>query len=79
MAIESPCLNICLIDPVSGLCIGCGRTGAEVAAWIGMTDAERRAVMAELPDRLVRMRSRAMRGRARASRRREEAPCSPDA
>lgn len=78
MAIESPCLNICLIDPVSGLCIGCGRTGAEVAAWIGMTDTERRVVMAELPDRLVRMRSRDVRGRRR-SLSRSGAPCSPDA
>ncbi len=37
----------------SGLCIGCGRTLAEIAAWGGMSEAERKAIMAELPKRLA--------------------------
>jgi uncharacterized protein len=51
---ESPCIKICTYDPESGLCRGCGRTLEEIGAWFSMTDQERRAVMAELPERLKR-------------------------
>lgn len=53
--IETPCNEVCAIDPAFGLCIGCGRTAAEIAGWIGFTPAERRAIMADLPQRLARM------------------------
>jgi predicted Fe-S protein YdhL (DUF1289 family) len=33
------------------LCIGCLRTLAEIAAWGGMTNAERRAVLEALAER----------------------------
>jgi uncharacterized protein len=49
---ESPCIKICTWDPESGLCLGCGRTLEEIGSWSAMTDAERRAVMEKLPDRL---------------------------
>ena len=49
---ESPCVKICTYDPATGLCQGCGRTLAEIGAWFSMTDAQRRAVMEELPSRL---------------------------
>jgi predicted Fe-S protein YdhL (DUF1289 family) len=29
----SPCIGVCRIDPGSGLCLGCARTGAEIAIW----------------------------------------------
>ena len=47
----SPCIKVCQMDPARGVCIGCCRTLDEVARWGGMTDAERNAVMAELPAR----------------------------
>jgi predicted Fe-S protein YdhL (DUF1289 family) len=53
--IPSPCINICRIDRASGLCEGCGRTTAEIARWGETDDADREAVMAELPARMVRM------------------------
>ena len=56
--IETPCIQICVIDPVSNFCIGCGRTGGEVAGWVGYTTEERRALMAGLPERLKHMTSR---------------------
>jgi hypothetical protein len=49
--LETPCINICLLDDASGTCLGCGRTLAEIAAWATMTDAERRAIMVALPAR----------------------------
>jgi hypothetical protein len=57
-AIETPCNKVCAIDPAFGLCIGCGRTAAEIAGWIGFTAAERRTVMALLPQRLALMPQR---------------------
>ncbi len=49
---ETPCVNICELDTATGTCLGCGRTLAEIANWAQMSDAERRAVMAELPSRI---------------------------
>ena len=51
---ETPCVNICLLDQETGTCIGYGRTIAEIAQWAAMSDAERRAIVAALP---VRMKS----------------------
>jgi predicted Fe-S protein YdhL (DUF1289 family) len=59
----SPCVKICVVDPASGLCIGCGRTVAEIAVWSELADEERRAIMAGLEQRLKATRSRATRGR----------------
>jgi len=55
--IESPCNKVCVVDPARKLCIGCGRTLAEIAGWIGYTPEQRRRVMAALPDRLAALRS----------------------
>jgi predicted Fe-S protein YdhL (DUF1289 family) len=44
----SPCVSVCRLDPATRICVGCGRTIAEIAAWPNMTDAERKAIMARL-------------------------------
>jgi predicted Fe-S protein YdhL (DUF1289 family) len=49
--LQTPCVNICLLDSETGLCVGCGRTIAEIAGWAAMSDAERSRIMAELPAR----------------------------
>jgi predicted Fe-S protein YdhL (DUF1289 family) len=67
-AISTPCVKICVIDPLSALCIGCGRTVEEIAAWMAMDEAERSAVMAGLGERLAQARSRASRGGRVAAR-----------
>jgi len=53
--LETPCINVCLLDDETGTCVGCGRTLAEIAAWATMSDAERRAIMASLPERMNRL------------------------
>lgn len=53
MTIESPCNLVCTIDPLSGYCLGCGRTGDEIAGWTGFTPTERRDLMTVLPERLA--------------------------
>jgi predicted Fe-S protein YdhL (DUF1289 family) len=55
-------MKICVVDPLAGLCVGCGRTIAEISLWPEMAEAERLAVMADLPARMVAARSRAARG-----------------
>ena len=50
--IESPCVKICVLDAAAGICRGCGRTLSEIERWTKLTDAERRAIIDELPARL---------------------------
>jgi predicted Fe-S protein YdhL (DUF1289 family) len=57
--IESPCVNVCTVDQMSMLCVGCGRTLAEIAAWSRCSPEERRRIMAVLPQRLCRLRATA--------------------
>jgi predicted Fe-S protein YdhL (DUF1289 family) len=57
--IETPCLKICVLEPGSGLCRGCGRTVAEIAGWGAMSESDRRRVMALLPDRIAAIGARA--------------------
>lgn len=49
--VDSPCVKICVIHRAAGLCIGCYRTGDEIAAWGMMSPDARRALMAQLPAR----------------------------
>ena len=54
--IKTPCVQVCVVDGESGLCLGCYRTLKEVAAWASFTEAERDLILAELPDRRSRIR-----------------------
>ncbi|MFZ8899380.1 MAG: DUF1289 domain-containing protein [Alphaproteobacteria bacterium] len=54
--IKSPCVKVCRLDSNTQFCEGCGRTSDEVARWIRMTEAERDAILATLPQRLVSIR-----------------------
>jgi hypothetical protein len=57
MPVETPCVQVCVIDPPTGFCLGCGRTGHEIGSWLAMSAETRRAVMAALPERLSRLAS----------------------
>lgn len=48
---ETPCVDICVIDKQNGLCAGCYRTVEEIARWSSMTPQERREIMDRLPAR----------------------------
>jgi predicted Fe-S protein YdhL (DUF1289 family) len=52
MSQDTPCIAVCMIDPRTDLCLGCGRTLPEIARWGQMPADERRALMAELPERI---------------------------
>jgi uncharacterized protein len=51
--IDSPCNKVCAVDPISMLCIGCGRNLAEIEGWMRFSADERAQVMAQLPRRLA--------------------------
>jgi predicted Fe-S protein YdhL (DUF1289 family) len=53
MSKETPCIAVCIIDPKTSLCFGCGRTLPEIARWPRMESAERLAVMAQLEARMA--------------------------
>ena len=54
--IKTPCVKVCVVDGESGLCMGCYRRLNEVAGWARLTEAEREAIMAELPSRRALIR-----------------------
>jgi uncharacterized protein len=67
MSKETPCIAVCMMDPRTKLCFGCGRTLPEIARWHKMDSAERLAVMDGLAARmaeagLVQMAPRTERG-----------------
>jgi predicted Fe-S protein YdhL (DUF1289 family) len=51
----SPCVKVCQMDPVRGVCIGCCRTLDEIARWGGMSDQEQFQVLEQLPERRRRL------------------------
>jgi len=53
MSKETPCIAVCIMDPRTSLCLGCGRTLPEIARWHRMDTAERQAVMALLAGRMA--------------------------
>jgi predicted Fe-S protein YdhL (DUF1289 family) len=53
MSIESPCIKVCVIDPASTLCRGCGRSLGEIGAWSTLSPHQREAIMAALPRRML--------------------------
>ena len=51
--VPSPCIDVCQLERASGWCLGCGRTGDEIAAWPRLDDAARDRMTARLPARLA--------------------------
>lgn len=66
--IETPCIKVCVIDPETGFCVGCGRTRAEIGGWLGMSSAERRQIMTTLPERVSTLTQRKRRKGGRRGR-----------
>ncbi|MEL6680507.1 MAG: DUF1289 domain-containing protein, partial [Pseudomonadota bacterium] len=66
-AIESPCVNICVIHPEARLCIGCYRSMDEISGWASLPPDRRSEIMAELPDRAPRVAGRRQGGRHRTT------------
>lgn len=52
MAMSSPCIRVCILDPDTGLCEGCGRTLDEIGRWSRLTEEERLEIMRGLEERM---------------------------
>jgi predicted Fe-S protein YdhL (DUF1289 family) len=50
--VPSPCISVCRMDAVTGLCEGCFRTLDEIAAWGMASDDDRRALWRVLEERV---------------------------
>ena len=50
-SIATPCVQVCIVDGASGLCLGCFRTLPEIAGWARFSDEERARIMEELAGR----------------------------
>jgi uncharacterized protein len=66
--IETPCIKICVVEPETGFCIGCGRTRGEIASWLGLSPPERHNLMAALPERIATLTQRKTRRGGRRGR-----------
>ena len=53
--VASPCIDVCRMDAASGYCEGCRRTLEEIASWSTYSAAEKRAVLARLPARSLKL------------------------
>ena len=53
--IESPCILVCVIEPASGHCYGCGRTRDEITDWSNYSNQQRSDLMPVLPERVSKL------------------------
>ncbi len=49
--VGSPCIDVCRLNPQTGLCEGCLRSRDEIRAWRTMTDTEKLQVLDDLTAR----------------------------
>lgn len=59
-ASQSPCINVCQMDEASGWCKGCLRTIDEIVVWSQLSEQQRAAVLAQLPQRRLLRRQRTL-------------------
>lgn len=48
---KSPCIQVCFLNPDTGLCLGCNRSIEEIEYWTRYNDKKRDEIMAQLPSR----------------------------
>ncbi|MDE2445095.1 MAG: DUF1289 domain-containing protein [Alphaproteobacteria bacterium] len=66
--IETPCVKVCVVDPETQFCIGCGRTRTEIAGWLAMSPAERHTIVEALTERVATLTQRKSRRGGRSGR-----------
>jgi len=49
--VRSPCIDVCAFE--RDICLGCGRSKAQIRAWKKLDNPSRRAVLAEADLRLI--------------------------
>ncbi len=54
--VQSPCNKICTLD-ADNVCVGCGRSRAEIGAWSQLSEAEKARVVKKAKERLSALAS----------------------
>jgi predicted Fe-S protein YdhL (DUF1289 family) len=49
--VSSPCVNVCQMNPFTGLCRGCYRSLEEIAGWLDFSNAEKTEILERLAER----------------------------
>ncbi|MCW5622833.1 MAG: DUF1289 domain-containing protein [Burkholderiales bacterium] len=49
--VPSPCVKICTLDPLTGICRGCYRSIDEITEWVEYTPQEKLAVLERIAQR----------------------------
>jgi predicted Fe-S protein YdhL (DUF1289 family) len=52
-AVPSPCTLVCALDPVTAICIGCGRTADEIGEWTTAPPERQRRIVTDAAARLA--------------------------
>ena len=52
--LKSPCVSVCVLND-EDICVGCYRTGNEIAQWGGCDNDQRREVLARCHERAKKM------------------------
>jgi uncharacterized protein len=51
LSVESPCISVCTMDEMSGLCLGCYRTLEEIQDWWDLDNAQKSKIVDEASQR----------------------------
>jgi len=43
--VESPCIEVCRLDHLTWICMGCFRTAQEIAEWPAASDEQKRKIL----------------------------------
>lgn len=57
--VQSPCIDVCKFE--GELCLGCGRSKAQIRAWKALDNPARRAVLAEADMNLIVLAAKGLR------------------
>ena len=49
--LPSPCISVCQMDPIDGVCLGCYRTRGEIASWRSMDEPDQLKLLDILRER----------------------------
>jgi predicted Fe-S protein YdhL (DUF1289 family) len=49
--VPSPCVNVCQMNPFTGLCRGCFRSLDEIAGWLDFSNSEKTDILKRLAER----------------------------